>query len=202
MTDPSARIAIVGIGGLFAVATLDRFWANIRAATDTASEPPPGRWLLSAADVYDPQVGKPDGVYSLRGCFIDGFSLDPHGFDLDSGLILRLDPLFQIALHVARQAFADAITRDLDRRRVGVILGNIALPTETASALAREILGRTFEEQVGTDAPLSVVTEPLNRHVVGLPAALLARGTRPGRRPLHARRGLRLVALRDQAGRR
>ena len=113
-------------------------------------------------------------MYSLRGCFIDGFSLDPHGFDLDSGLILRLDPLFQIALHVARQAFADAITRDLDRSRIGVVLGNLALPTETASALAREILGRTFEEQVVTDAPLSVVTEPLNRYVTGLPAGVVA----------------------------
>ena len=32
MTDPSVRIAIVGIGGLSAQSpTLDRFWANIRA---------------------------------------------------------------------------------------------------------------------------------------------------------------------------
>ena len=37
----------------------------------------------------------------------------------------------------------------VDRGRVGVVIGNIALPTETSSALARETLGRTFEEGLG-----------------------------------------------------
>src|SRR5205085_4682440 len=50
------------------------------------------------------------------------------------------------------------------------------LPTETASALAREILGRTLEEQVlGRSLAPAQPTEPLNRYVTGLPAGILAR---------------------------
>jgi acyl transferase domain-containing protein/3-hydroxymyristoyl/3-hydroxydecanoyl-(acyl carrier protein) dehydratase len=176
MTGPYEPIAIVGIGGLFARSpTLELFWANIRDAADTASEPPPGRWYLAPADVFDPRIGTPDHVYSLRGCFIDDFALDPHGLDIDAALLLRLDPLFQIAVHVARQAFGDAVTRDLDRSRVGVVLGNLALPTETTSALARDILGRTFAEQIDADTASSVQTEPLNRYVTGLPGGVIAR---------------------------
>src|SRR5207253_5136639 len=59
---------------------------------------------------------------------------------------------------------------------VGVILGDIALPTEKASALARAYLGRTFAEKaVGPDGGPVEETSPLNRHAPALPAAVLAR---------------------------
>src|SRR4051812_8088464 len=143
------RVAIVGIGGIFPGAPdLDRFWANIAGAVDATREVPPGRWAIDATEAYDPRVAQPDRVYSTRGGFIEDFRLDPEGLDLHAGLIERLAPMFRIALHAGRQAWRDALTEGVDRRRVGVVLGNIVLPTETASGLARAYLCRSLVEQV------------------------------------------------------
>jgi acyl transferase domain-containing protein/3-hydroxymyristoyl/3-hydroxydecanoyl-(acyl carrier protein) dehydratase len=178
MADSVTSIAIVGIGGVFPQAdNPDRFWSNIRNGVDAARDVPPGRWLLAAEDAYDLAIGKPDHVYSKRGCFVDQFPFDCEGLNLDPALVARLDPVFHLALQAGRQAWRDARTDTLDRRRVAVVLGNIALPTDQTSALARQILGRTFEEKVlgETAAPVGSV-EPLNQFIPGLPAALLAQG--------------------------
>src|SRR5437660_1385093 len=130
--DRQERIAVVGLGALFAgAADVDALWANIRDRRDQCREVPPGRWALAPEDAYDPAIAVADKVYSLRGCFLDDFDLDSSDLDLPPGLIDRLDPVFRLALHAGRQAWRDAVTGPLDRRRVGVILGNIALPTET-----------------------------------------------------------------------
>ncbi len=192
-----SRIAIVGLGGLFpgragaAQSGPEQLWADILAATDTARPVPSGRWLLDPDEAFDPQPGRPDRVYSRRGCFLADIPSDP-------ALPAGLDPLFSLTLHVGRQAWASAVTAPLDRSRVGVILGNIALPTERSAALAWEILGRTLAERIDLDLfPSSVATgvppvvlpstggtpvateegrspQPLNRYVAGLPAGLLA----------------------------
>ncbi|HEV2946093.1 MAG TPA: beta-ketoacyl synthase N-terminal-like domain-containing protein [Gemmataceae bacterium] len=142
-------IAIVGIGGIFPQSlTLDQFWTNIRDGVDTSQEVPPGRWLLDIEDAYDPRIAQPDKVYSKRGCFVEGFQLDPEGLNIDRDLLQKLDPVFHLCLHAGRQAWQDAVTTSLDRRGVGIIIGNIVLPTEYASALAEACLGQTFEEEV------------------------------------------------------
>ena len=138
----------------------------------------PGGGRSIRKEAFDPRVGQPDRVYSTRGGFVEDFQLDPEGLDLEPGLLDRLDPMFQLALHAGRQAWRDAVTEGLDRRRVGVVMGNLVLPTEGAAALARAYLGQSFDEQVeGPDAPQAAkeeATEPLNRYVAGLPAGLLA----------------------------
>jgi 3-oxoacyl-(acyl-carrier-protein) synthase/3-hydroxymyristoyl/3-hydroxydecanoyl-(acyl carrier protein) dehydratase len=142
-------IAIVGIGGIFPRSlTLDEFWCNIHDGIDTSREVPPGRCLLDMEDAYDPRMAESDKVYSKRGCFVEGFQLDPEGLNLDRALIAELDPVFHLCLHAGREAWQDAVTESLDRRRVGVIIGNIVLPTEFASATAEAYPGRTFEEEV------------------------------------------------------
>jgi PfaB family protein len=179
--EPIERVAIVGIGGRFAGSPDPaRFWANIAAAVDATGEPPPGRWLLDPAQAYGPNPGAADRVSSTRGGFIDGFALDFDGLDLDPDLLERLDPAFHLALHAGRQAWRDAVTEPLDKGRVGVILGNIVLPTEGASALARAYLGRTFEEKLGLADEEAEATEPLNAYAAGLPAGLLAKALRLG----------------------
>jgi acyl transferase domain-containing protein/3-hydroxymyristoyl/3-hydroxydecanoyl-(acyl carrier protein) dehydratase len=171
------RIAIVGMGGLFpSAAGPERLWANVLRAVDASRDVPPGRWLLGPAAAYDPAVAAPDHVYSRRGYFLDDFAPDVSGLDLPPGLLAQLDPVFHLALHAGRQAFAAGVTRGLDRRRVGVILGNIALPTEKASALACAYLGRTFAEKVvGPDGASPDETSPLDRYAPALPAGVLAR---------------------------
>ncbi len=173
-------VAIVGVGGLFPQSpTLERFWENIKGRINTSRRPPKGRWLLEPEEAFDPAVGAADKVYSKQGCFIDDEMLDLtlEGVEAPRAFLEGLDPMFRLLLVAGRRAFDDGITGDLDRDRVGVIIGNLALPSEKSSAMAREILGRTFEEQLlgksletaGPD------TDPLNRYVAGLPAGLLAK---------------------------
>src|SRR5437660_11079779 len=87
-------IAIVGMGGLFpslsAPASPARLWEQVVQAADTSREPPPGRWLLSPDQVFDPAIAAPDRVYSRRGYYLDSFSLDPAGLDLPAGLLPEL----------------------------------------------------------------------------------------------------------------
>ena len=179
------RIAIVAMGGLFPSApTPERLWEQVLAGADAARAVPPGRWLLDPHDAYDPAIARPDRVYSLRGCFLDEIPLDPAGLDLPTDLLAELDPVFHLALYAARQAFASGVTHGLDRRRIGVLLGNIALPTERVSELARAYLGRTFLEKLGewdeatlrlTDRSVAPSHSPLNRYVPGLVAGVVAK---------------------------
>ena len=176
-------IAVVGVGGIFPDAPgLDAFWENIVAGRSASREVPPGRWLLDVDDAYDPVVGKPDNVYSRRACFIEGF--EPHvagsGLDVSDAFLNKLDPMFHLLLHAGRQAFEDAIVEPLDRRRVGVVVGSIALPTNSSSVLAREFLGRTFEEKLFAKAAIAggntdfEHADPISRFVCGLSAGVLA----------------------------
>ncbi|MBC8113527.1 MAG: hypothetical protein H7062_04060, partial [Candidatus Saccharimonas sp.] len=148
--DHAERIAIVGIGGIFPGAPdLDTFWKNIAGGVDSGRPVPEGRWYLSPEKAYAPWPPQPDRVYSTWGCFIEGFQLDPTGLNIEYDLLARLDPMFHLGLHAARAAFHDAKQLgDVDLSRVGVILGNIALPTESTSAICRDVLGRTFVEKL------------------------------------------------------
>ncbi|HBA60743.1 MAG TPA: type I polyketide synthase [Elusimicrobia bacterium] len=177
MTEPQP-IAVVGIGGIFPGAPdLERFWKNISEGTCSAKEVPAGRWLLPGRDAFDPQKGAPDKVYSIKACFVEDFKLDASGLDLRESFIAKLDPVFHLALHAARQAFHDAQPKKIDRSRTGVVIGNIVLPTDSVSALARETLLPAFEKAALGKAftPQSAGTDPLNRCVAGLPGGAIAR---------------------------
>ena len=173
-------IAIVGIGGIFPNApTLDAFWQNIERGVSAAREVPDGRWPLPLAEIYHPQRGLIDHVYSKRGCYITEFALDAAGLNLAPTLIAQLDPVFHLALHAARAALHDANLTEAERRTAGVILGNIALPTETMSAMTAEILGQAFEHAVlhpceGLKPSQGFSTHPINRHAVGMVAGITA----------------------------
>ena len=173
---PEGTIAIVGIGCVFPGArTLEQFWHNIRDCVDTASDVPPARWLIDPAEVFDPRIGLLDHVYSTRGGFVNRPQLDSAELDLDASLLGRLDPLFHLAIFAAQAAWRDARTVEVDPCRAGVIFGNVVLPTETASALSRELFYRLFEEELGVPSSDLASAEPLNAFPAGLPAALVAR---------------------------
>ncbi|NOQ41315.1 MAG: type I polyketide synthase, partial [Desulfuromusa sp.] len=177
---PEKSVAIVGVGGEFPNSpTLDRFWDNIVANVNTSRQPPKGRWLLSPEDVFDPQVGAADKVYSKKACFLDDELDTAHipGLDIDSDFLSKLDPMFRLLLRVGQQTFSSVTTEKIDRSRAGIIIGNLALPSEKSSALARNYLGRTFVEKL-SDRELSLddsAVAPINHYVAGLPAGLLAK---------------------------
>ncbi|TRO82587.1 beta-ketoacyl synthase N-terminal-like domain-containing protein [Desulfuromonas acetexigens] len=171
-------VAIVGLGGIFPDApTLEAFWNNIVNGVNSSRRPPKGRWLLEPEEVYDQRIGAPDKVCSAKGCYIEG-DLGPLPEDLaiDPDFAAGLDPLFHLLLRAGHRAFAGGKTDTLDRGRVGVIIGHLALPSESASALARDWLGRTFEERLlGESRVGPPVVAAVNHRVAGLPAGLLAR---------------------------
>ncbi|MGY8813174.1 MAG: beta-ketoacyl synthase N-terminal-like domain-containing protein, partial [Gammaproteobacteria bacterium] len=170
-------IAIVGMGGIFPGARdLDTFWNNIIDRKDNARSPPLDRWSLAINDVYD-QRPAPDKVYSNRACFVEEFELDLDGLDIDKALLDSLDPMFSLLLYAGKQAWQDCVTSNLNRKRTGIIIGNIALPTDMSSRLSEEILGELFESNIPGLAKKeqSKNINRLNRYVAGLPATILAR---------------------------
>ena len=173
----SSSVAIVGIGVIFPDALdLAAYWGNIKACRSAFREIPDGRWMVPADTVFNVEAGKPDCVYSRRGCFIDRLpsAASIPGLAIDPTILDGLDPLFHLLIHAGKRAFDDGVTASLDRSRVGVIIGNLALPSETSTLLTRNTLGRTFEEQLSGAASPPVPTSPLNRYVAGLPAGILA----------------------------
>ena len=195
-TDRTERIAIVGIGGIFPGARdLDTFWHNVANGVDSGQSVPADRWFLRPQIALEPGGPQADRVYSDWGCFIQDFQFDPTGLNLDPAVLNRLDPLFHLGLHAARAAVENA--RKLtgtNLKRVGVILGNIVLPTESTSAMCRDVLGRTWIERLIEALPISPERReqlqadidqpdrttrdwhPLNSLAASLPAALIAEG--------------------------
>ncbi len=92
-------------------------------------------------------------------------------------MIDALDPMFRILLHAGNQAWKDCHTESLDKKRTGIIIGNIALPTDYSSQLAESILDRVIAATRPNDIAIQHGTEPhpLNRYVAGLPGMILAR---------------------------
>ena len=155
------------MGGVFpGASSLDDFWRLIEEGGDACGPVPAGRWLLDPATIRSAVPGAPDTVLTDRGCFIE-----------DASLGGELDPAFQLLLRAGQAAFAAARVANVDRGAVGVVLGNIALPTSAASALADEILAPLYQQRIFGDARRkpALTTNPLNRYVTGLPAGLLAR---------------------------
>ena len=152
------KVAVVGYAARLpgAGADLGLFWQNLVAGRDASGEVPAGRWVLPPERCVQPG-GAADTVPHARGYFLDDIpTVD--------GLPAGLDPLFHLVADVGGRAFAAAKTDAIDRRRAGVVLGNICLPTSKSIDLAAEVLGRRPGR-----------TEPLNRYVAGLPAGLLAK---------------------------
>ena len=150
MTVSTPSVAIVGIGGIFPDAPdLDSFWTNIRSGRSATRDVPAGRWQIPADSAFNAIVGTPDRVYSRRGCFIDEIANAStlEGLAIDPARLEGLDPLFHLLIHAGKRAFDDGVTTPLDRSRIGVIIGNLALPSETSNLLARTWLGKTFEEE-------------------------------------------------------
>ncbi|HVK10663.1 MAG TPA: polyketide synthase, partial [Gemmataceae bacterium] len=166
------RVAVVGVGGLMpGSGDLAGFWENVRSGTDASTDVPPGRWAVPPETAIDPRPATPDRVPNLRGYYLPPFTADLAGLDLADWPVEELDPVFHVALHIGNAAWKTAVTKSLDRSRCGVILGNIALPTEKSNALAREVFGPTLG--LSKNEP---PVHRLNRFTTGLPAALVARG--------------------------
>ncbi|MCH7910711.1 MAG: polyketide synthase, partial [Candidatus Hydrogenedentes bacterium] len=175
----SKTVAIVGMGSVFPdAADTEQFWDNVLRGKDASADVSEGRWLLSPDQVFDAEVGAPDKVYSRRACYIDKIPpVSADGLDIHEDFLSSLDPLFRLLVSAGRSAFHDARPEGLNRKNMGVIIGNLALPTEHASAMARAFLGRSLEEKVLGKSRIQAADafHPMDRYVSGLPAGVLAK---------------------------
>ncbi len=126
-------IAIVGLGGIFP-GGLDPagLWRAVREKRWLGTEPAPGRWVLPPEAICDPKTVLPDRVRSTILCAVPGSFFPP-----------ELDPPDSLALHAAKAALASARLDSIDRTRMGVILGNIFLPTRQMTRRAEEVFAGT-----------------------------------------------------------
>ena len=177
-------IAVVGMAGLFPGAdNIEIFWQNILKGLDASGEVHPDRWRVAPETMYHPKP-QSDKAYSKRCCLITDFKFDPDGFDIDPNLLAALDPLYHIVLKVGKEAIDGIPETSLNRRRTGVVLAAIALPTDATSEITCQILGPAIEEKlfsnvvhenISTDLPRFSRAHYLACRVTSLPGAILAR---------------------------
>lgn len=162
------KIAVVSMAGIFPGADqTSQFIKNILEKKTAVITVPPERWVAPASTMVCP-VHTPDRAISDRAGLITNFQFDPLGFRVDKDLLASLDPLHHLVLAAARKALASChITKELEQR-TGVILAAIALPTDTAAMVSKEIL---CVKNPGS----FTAADAARGAVVSAPAAILAR---------------------------
>ncbi len=155
-------IAIVAVGGIFPGASDPRrFMDNILAGKNAVITVPPERWA-APANVMASQTPGPDTALCDQAGLITDFSFDGSGFSMDKDVLKGLDPLHHLVLAASRQALSSCHLSQEDKKRTGVILGALCLPTESVSALSDKIMNgnipNTMSVQEGMAA--SVVSGP------------------------------------------
>ena len=133
-------IAVVGVSALFPGSLgAAPFWRNIFDGADLITDVPESHWRID--DYYDPDPSAPDKTYAKRGGFLPTVPFDPLAFGIPPATLSATDTAQLLALIVAKQVLEDASRgqfRDVDRRRISVILG-VASATELVVELGSRI---------------------------------------------------------------
>ncbi len=164
------KIAVVGMAGVFPKALdTSQFLDNIIHKTDCVITVPDHRWTGPVNDFIS-KDHLPDKAVSNKAGLIEHFHFNPDGFLVDKDLLSTLDPLHQLVLHAGRDAFLQCFHTKEDKKRTGVILAAIALPTDASSQLSRQIICNCKK-----DDKRILPKDFSSAGVVSLPAAILAR---------------------------
>ncbi|MBD3334399.1 MAG: acyltransferase domain-containing protein, partial [Candidatus Eisenbacteria bacterium] len=118
-------IAVVGMACVYPGAhSPDDLWRNVLAGRRFFRKAPPERLPLDW--YYDPDPATPGKSYCDKLAVITGWRFDPIEFGIPPVVCRTSDMAHCLALWTARAAIADAgVDLDaIDRRRVGVIMGN------------------------------------------------------------------------------
>ncbi|MEV4974742.1 SDR family NAD(P)-dependent oxidoreductase [Streptomyces scopuliridis] len=129
VNDQQVQVAVVGIAALTpGAADSDAFWQNVLSRRDLITDVPPSHWLVS--DYFHPDADQEDRTYSRRGAFIPNIDFDPTAYGIAPHALPATDTAQLLALLVTDRALADVnrnSVSEMDRERVGVILGSGAL---------------------------------------------------------------------------
>ncbi len=170
MSTKQPGIAVVSMAGIFPGAPdTGRFITNILEKKESIVRVPEHRWAAPAEVMvtHTDRSPIPDRAASDRAGLITDFHFDPHGLEADREILDNLDPMHHLVLSACREAVGQcSLPPDL-KKRTGVILAAIALPTALSTAFSREIyLG-------SPPAPLSRANA-FGATVVSAPAAIAA----------------------------
>ncbi|MCP4673907.1 MAG: beta-ketoacyl synthase, partial [Desulfobacula sp.] len=165
------KIAVVGMANIFPKAlNSGQFLDNIIHKRDCIITVPGHRWPGPVNDFIS-KKNLPDKAVSKKAGIVENFHFDPEDFLIDKDLLSCLDPLHQIVLQAGRDAFSQCYHTKEDKKRTGVILAAIALPTDASSEVSWQIIcGNGNGKNKGL-----VPKDFSNAGVVSLPAAILAR---------------------------
>ncbi len=170
-------IAIVSAGCVFAGSpNLESLWQLVASGQNASSEVPSGRWVLDPATLRANSMAQADKVHTTRGFFAQVPERNLEKYPLPQEMLQKLDAGSLFGLEAAHQALKGKI-ENLDRQRVGVILGHIALPTEGTCKLNLQVLGKVLSEAAGLPVPeecLGVEPSWLSQPAA-LPANLIAK---------------------------
>ncbi|MBF0469689.1 MAG: hypothetical protein HQK61_12525, partial [Desulfamplus sp.] len=134
------RTAVVGMSGIFPGAlSLEKFSKNIMDKKESVIDVPGDRWGVRPQDIISSGY-MPDTACSGKAGLVTGFEFDPDGFLIDKDLLNGLDPLHHMVLHAGREALSQCLCNQDIKKRAGVILAAIALPTRKSSELAWQII--------------------------------------------------------------
>ncbi len=134
------KIAVVSLSGVFPKALdTNQFLDNIIHKKNCVIKVPEHRWIGPVKDFISDQT-LPDKAISNKAGIIENFEFDPDNFLIDKDLLSELDPVHQLVLHAGRDAFLQCSHTNENKKRTGVILAAIALPTDTSSQLSWQIL--------------------------------------------------------------
>ncbi len=175
--DNASPIAIVGFSGVFPGAPdPERLWQRIVEKTEGICAIPPERRNGAAESIWSDSAA-PDRAVSRRAGLVRVFDFEPEDFRLGGELVKRLDPLHHLSLHVGRRAWKSFASDPVDKKRAGVILAAIALPTDSASRLCRDLIFGFLKRRIQKSPEISGFRSDaaLAAQVTGLPAALVAR---------------------------
>lgn len=188
MAAHNTDIAIVGLGLHFpGAANSQEYWQRLKEAKDLSEQPGPDRWPIDA-ERHLSKVPQADTLRCLRGYYLHNLP-SPE----EEGLPQGTDPVFTLSLSTARQALEDC--SNINKKRTGVVMAAIALPTDTTSTLSEEVLGHDFEQRLRSKltsvfpekiatldlladnkqaVQADIKTTAANTAPVGLPAQLIA----------------------------
>ncbi|MCP3873846.1 MAG: beta-ketoacyl synthase [Desulfobacteraceae bacterium] len=162
------RIAVVGMAGIFPQAmNTSQFLDNLIHKKGSVIQIPDHRWIGPVKDFVSYEA-QPDKAVSNKAGLIENFHFNPDGFSIEKDLLLGLDPLHQLVLQAGRDAFYQCSHTKENKKRTGVILAAIALPTDASSLMSwNMICNNNYQGPVPKDVS--------NTAVVSLPAAITAR---------------------------
>ena len=131
---------------------MEELWENLinkKDVTTTATEKDFG---AAPKHFYHPEKGKVDKCYSLKGGFIRDFEFAAEEYDLEEGLLGRLDDIHKWSLYVAKEALKDSgyWRSEKEMKDCGLILGNLSFPTRKShdhlSEFYTDTLGKGLQE--------------------------------------------------------